>query len=51
MRARLHVVDTRAERPVRTARTRGMMVGLVGGLVCRFVMRGVINRQRSVSSR
>ena len=37
MRAKLHV-DRHRERPVRTARTRGMMVGLVGGLVGTIVM-------------
>ena len=37
MRAKLHV-DRHRERPVRTARTRGLMVGLVGGLVGTIVM-------------
>ena len=37
MRVKLHF-DTREERCVRTARTRGMMVGLVGGLVGTIVM-------------
>ncbi len=43
MRAKLHF-DTREERCVRTARTRGMMVGLVGGLVGTIIQRMLIMR-------
>jgi hypothetical protein len=43
MRAKLHV-DRHRERPVRTARTRGMMVGFVGGLVGTIIQRMLIMR-------
>jgi hypothetical protein len=55
MRAKLHV-DIHSEGPVRTARIKGMMVGLVGGLLGTILMDlsasvlGVARRTPPVSS-